>query len=57
MILADPLMNLDNVIAAATPARDNVFLLPFGWGVNMPLIVWSSPIIMKDRRPTGCSVS
>ncbi len=53
IIVADFIMSLDNVIAVAAASRDSVFLLIFGLAVSIPLIVWSSQIIMKmmERFP------
>lgn len=53
IILADFIMSLDNVIAVAAASRDSVFLLVFGLAVSIPLIVWSSQIIMRfmERYP------
>ncbi|OHC69469.1 MAG: hypothetical protein A2045_01725 [Rhodocyclales bacterium GWA2_65_20] len=53
IIVADFVMSLDNVIGVAAAARDSVALLLFGLAVSIPLIVWSSQIIMKlmERHP------
>lgn len=53
IIVADFIMSLDNVIAVAAASRDSLFLLIFGLAVSIPLIVWSSQIIMKmmERFP------
>jgi YjbE family integral membrane protein len=53
IILADFIMSLDNVIAVAAAARESLFLLIFGLAVSIPLIVWSSQIILKlmERFP------
>ncbi|MEW5889658.1 MAG: TerC family protein [Pseudomonadota bacterium] len=53
IVVADFIMSLDNVIAVAAASRDNLFLLIFGLAVSIPLIVWSSQIIMKlmERFP------
>jgi YjbE family integral membrane protein len=53
IIVADFVMSLDNVIGVAAAARDSLFLLLFGLAVSIPLIVWSSQIIMKlmERHP------
>jgi predicted tellurium resistance membrane protein TerC len=53
VIVADFIMSLDNVIAVAAASRDSLFLLIFGLAVSIPLIVWSSQIIMKmmERYP------
>ena len=53
IIVADFVMSLDNVIGVAAAARDSLALLLFGLAVSIPLIVWSSQIIMKlmERFP------
>lgn len=53
IIVADFVMSLDNVIAVAAASRDSVFLLLFGLAVSIPLIVWSSQIVLKlmERFP------
>ena len=46
-------MSVDNVIAVAAASRDSLFLLLFGLAVSIPLIVWSSQIVLKlmERYP------
>lgn len=53
IIVADFVMSLDNVIAVAGAAHGSLFLLLFGLAVSIPLIVWSSQLIMKlmERHP------
>ena len=53
IIIADFVMSLDNVIGVAAAAKDNVYLLGFGLIVSIPLIVWSSQLILKlmERYP------
>jgi YjbE family integral membrane protein len=53
IILADFVMSLDNVIAVAAAAHDSIVLLLFGLAVSIPLIVWSSQIILHymERHP------
>jgi YjbE family integral membrane protein len=53
IIIADFVMSLDNVVGVAAAAKDNVYLLIFGLAVSIPLIVWSSQLIMKlmERHP------
>jgi YjbE family integral membrane protein len=53
IIVADFVMSLDNVIAVAAAARDSMTLLLFGLAVSIPLIIWSSQIILKlmERFP------
>jgi YjbE family integral membrane protein len=53
IIVADFVMSLDNVIGVAAAAKDNVYLLGFGLVVSIPLIVWSSQLILKlmERYP------
>ncbi|MFZ2853830.1 MAG: TerC family protein [Rhodocyclaceae bacterium] len=53
IIIADFVMSLDNVIGVAAAAKGNVYLLGFGLLVSIPLIVWSSQLILKlmERFP------
>jgi YjbE family integral membrane protein len=53
IILADLVMSLDNVIGVAGAAHGNAFLLVFGLLISIPLIAWSSQLVLKliDRFP------
>jgi YjbE family integral membrane protein len=53
IIIADLVMSLDNVIGVAGAAHGNVLLLIFGLLVSIPLIAWSSQLVLKliDRFP------
>ena len=53
IVIADLVMSIDNVIAVAAASRDSLFLLLFGLAVSIPLIVWSSQIVLKlmERYP------
>ena len=53
IIVADFVMSLDNVLGVAGAAHGNVFLLVFGLLVSIPLIAWSSQLVLKliDRFP------
>lgn len=53
IIVADFIMSLDNVIAVAAASRDSVALLLFGLAVSIPLIVWTSQILLRlmERFP------
>ena len=53
IIVADFVMSLDNVIGVAAAAKGNVYLLGFGLLVSIPLIVWSSQMMLKlmERYP------
>lgn len=53
IVVADLVMSLDNVIGVAGAAHGNLGLLLFGLIVSIPLIVWSSQIIMHamERWP------
>jgi YjbE family integral membrane protein len=46
IIVADFVMSLDNVIGVAGAAHGSLILLVFGLVVSIPLIVWSSQLIM-----------
>lgn len=53
IIIADLVMSIDNVIAVAGAAHGSLSLLIFGLAVSIPLIVWSSQLMLKlmDRYP------
>ncbi|MFH2135615.1 MAG: TerC family protein [Pseudomonadota bacterium] len=53
IIIADFVMSLDNVLGVAAAAKGNVWLLVFGLLVSIPMIVWSSQLVLKliDRYP------
>ncbi len=53
IIVADFVMSLDNVIGVAGASHGNLFLLLFGLLVSIPLIIWSSQIILRlmERWP------
>lgn len=53
IIIADAVMSLDNVIAIAGAAKDSIGLVIFGLLISVPIIVWSSKIVIKlmDRFP------
>lgn len=53
IIIADFVMSLDNVLGVAAAAKGNVMLLVFGLLVSIPLIAWSSQLVLKliDRLP------
>ena len=46
-------MSLDNVIAVAAAAKDNIVLLVLGLAISIPLIIFSSTLLLKlmDRFP------
>lgn len=53
IIVADFVMSLDNVLGVAAAAHGNVWLLAFGLIVSIPLIAWSSQLVLRliDRYP------
>ncbi len=53
IIIADFVMSLDNVLGVAGAAHGNPMLLVFGLLVSIPLIAWSSQLVLKliDRFP------
>ncbi len=53
IIIADFVMSLDNVLGVAAAAHGNVWLLVFGLLVSIPMIAWSSQLVLKliDRFP------
>ncbi len=53
IIIADFVMSLDNVLGVAAAAKGNASLLVFGLLISIPLIAWSSQLVLKliDRFP------
>src|SRR5574340_1618443 len=53
IIIADFVMSLDNVLGVAAAAKGNAALLVFGLLISIPLIAWSSQLVLKliDRYP------
>lgn len=58
IIVADAVMSLDNVIAIAGAAKDDIGLVIFGLIVSVPIIVWGSQMVMKvmDRYPVTIAI-
>lgn len=58
VVVADFVMSLDNVIAVAAASRGSILLLVFGLLVSIPLIIWSSQLVMHamERFPIIVSV-
>jgi YjbE family integral membrane protein len=50
IIVADFVMSVDNVIGVAGAAGDSLVLLGLGLAVSIPIIVWSSQLIMKGME-------
>jgi YjbE family integral membrane protein len=53
IIIADLTMSLDNVLGVAGAANGNMFLLLFGLGLSIPIIIFTSNLIstMMDKYP------
>lgn len=53
IVVADFVMSLDNVIGVAGAAQGSLFLLLFGLALSIPLIVWTSQLILRwmERWP------
>jgi YjbE family integral membrane protein len=47
IIIADFVMSLDNVLGVAAAAKGNMLLLVFGLLISIPLIAWSSQLVLK----------
>ncbi len=47
IIIADFVMSLDNVLGVAAAAHGNAWLLVFGLLVSIPMIAWSSQLVLK----------
>ena len=53
ILVADITMSIDNVLAVAGASKGNLFLLIFGLGLSIPLVVFTSNLLAKlmDRYP------
>ncbi len=53
IIIADISMSLDNVLAVAGASKGNAFLLLFGLGLSIPLVLFTSSLFSKimDKYP------
>jgi len=53
ILIADFIMSLDNVLGVAAVAHGSVLLLAIGLLVSIPLVAWSSQLVLKliDRFP------
>ncbi len=47
IVVADVTMSLDNVLAVAAAARGDFFLIAFGIGLSLPLVVWGSGLLAR----------
>jgi YjbE family integral membrane protein len=50
IMLADAVMSLDNVVAIAAVARENVMLIVLGLLISVPMIVLGSQLVLKLLR-------
>jgi YjbE family integral membrane protein len=53
VIVADAVMSLDNVIGIAGAAEGNLWLVVFGIGLSIPIVVWGSGVlaVLMSRYP------
>lgn len=47
ILLSDLVMSLDNVLAIASIAKGNLWLMAIGIALSIPLIVWGSQLILR----------
>ncbi|WP_308636388.1 TerC family protein [Paenibacillus silvisoli] len=47
IVMADFIMSLDNVLAIAAIANNNIWLMSAGIALSIPIIVWGSQLIMS----------
>ncbi|WP_248926634.1 TerC family protein [Paenibacillus hamazuiensis] len=47
IIMADFVMSLDNVLAIAAKANNNLAVIILGIGLSIPIIIWGSTMVMK----------
>jgi YjbE family integral membrane protein len=53
IIVADITMSLDNVLAVAAASKGNFFLLIFGLGLSIPIVIFASTllVLLMDKYP------
>lgn len=53
ILIADLTMSLDNMLAVAAASHGNMFLLLFGLGISIPLVVFASNVLstLMDKYP------
>jgi len=53
ILVADVVMSLDNVLAVAAAAEENVPLMVFGLVVSIPIVIWGSQFVTRlmERYP------
>jgi YjbE family integral membrane protein len=53
IIVADITMSLDNVLAVAAASKGNFFLLIFGLGLSIPIVMFASTllVLLMDKYP------
>ena len=53
IVIADITMSTDNVLAVAAASKGNIFLLIFGLGLSIPLVVFTSTLLsmLMDKYP------
>ncbi len=53
IILADLIMSIDNILAVAAASHGDLFLLLFGLGLSIPIVVWGSSMVARlmTRHP------
>jgi len=58
IVIADAAMGMDNVIAVAGAAHNNIWLVVIGLLISMPIVVWGSTLFIKlvDRFPIVISI-
>jgi YjbE family integral membrane protein len=47
IIFADFVMSLDNVLAIAAKAQNNIAVIILGIGLSIPIIIWGSSLVVK----------
>jgi YjbE family integral membrane protein len=53
IIVADITMSIDNVLAVAAASKGNFFLLIFGLGLSIPIVIFASNllVVLMDKYP------
>lgn len=53
IVVADVTMSIDNVLAIAATSKGNLFLLIFGLGLSIPIVIFASTLLAKlmDKYP------
>lgn len=53
IVIADVTMSLDNVLAIAAAAKGDLFLVMFGIGLSLPIVIWGAGFLARVMNRYG----